>query len=375
MPELLLTSHCTLMATRDFAYGSQDQKDYLSIQNELVGFGVNIIDRSNYLTMPYRYKSILPLPKLGYTHKTFEELCIERAEALHQRSLQTGLPLLVLYSGGIDSTCVLTALLMTANGDNSNIKVCMNSNSIKENGSFYFNHIRGKLETLPSENMYDYFDGSYIVIAGEGADQIFGTDIYFSINNTVGLGILKEAYTQENVLDFFSRMNVNPRASRVWYHLMNEQIRAVAPCEIRTFKDFWWWYNFCYKWQTVYFRVFSVADENVKITKEWFDNCYANFFMTEDFQTWSISNPDKKIGDTWASYKQIAKQFIFNYNKDNDYLRFKTKVASLPSVLNAGKKYIGGIDAEYNILPANFDIDPYVNKTNSFVDVDKRYGF
>jgi hypothetical protein len=362
------------MATRDFAYGTQDQKDYLAIQNELVGFGVNIIDRSGYLTMPYNYKSILPLPKLSYTNASFAELCIARANELHQKSQEQNLPLLVLYSGGIDSTCVLTALIKTATSTD-HIKVCMNSSSIKENGRFYYQHILNKFETVPSERMYDYFDGSHIVVAGEGADQIFGTDIYFAINNTLGLSVLNEAYSQENVLNFFNIMGVNARAGQVWYHLMNEQIKAVAPCEIKTFKDFWWWYNFCYKWQTVYFRVFSTADARVGISKAWFDQCYANFFMTEDFQTWSISNPDKKIGDTWASYKQVAKDFIFSYNKDQEYQRLKTKVASLPSVLNSGKQYIGGIDSDYNILPANFDIVPYVNRENSFVDVDKRYGF
>jgi len=52
-------------------------------------------------------------------------------------------------------------------------------------------------------------------------------------------------------------------------------------------------------------------------------------FDTEEFQLWSMNNPDSKIKDTMTSYKWPAKDYIFDYTKDSNYRDTKLKVGSL----------------------------------------------
>jgi hypothetical protein len=42
-----------------------------------------------------------------------------------------------------------------------------------------------------------------------------------------------------------------------------------------------------------------------------------------------MNNPDKKIRDTLESYKWPAKDYIFDYTKDEPYRQSKLKVGSL----------------------------------------------
>ena len=54
-----------------------------------------------------------------------------------------------------------------------------------------------------------------------------------------------------------------------------------------------------------------------------------NFFITDDFQKWSIVNDNLKIKDTLESYKFTAKDYIFDYTSDADYSDKKVIVCSI----------------------------------------------
>ena len=73
-----------------------------------------------------------------------------------------------------------------------------------------------------------------------------------------------------------------------------------------------------------------------------------HFFQTDDFQRWSIANPDLKIRDSLESYKWPAKEFIYKFTKDADYRDHKIKVGSLRVRIGS----MLGIDNRYNIIKA-----------------------
>lgn len=362
MGELLLSTVSSQVHTA--TNKTQDQLDFYSIYN-VIAPTVNLCDRTGHVTTPYNYKVTLPIPENGEVG-TFEEIAIARAKELLDLSKATNKPCLVLWSGGIDSTTVLTALIIAADGDYSNIKVCMNAQSIRENPKFYYNYVRGKIEIAPSEIMFDYINKDHIICSGEGCDQLFGTDIYLAIQGWDNNASMFQPYTFENVGAFFMHKGMSNRQAKIWFDIMDNQIKTKQPCQITDFKDFFWWYNFCYKWQNVYYRLFNMGKRmSITLDQDFFDNNYHNFFMNDDFQRWSINNPDKKITKDWASYKFTAKEFIYAFDKDEEYFNNKVKIPSLINVFRT-IEHVGGLNSDFEFLPKNFDIEPYINKTNSF---------
>ena len=360
MRELLLVSQVTRLAMP----GKADVEEWLGIYN-LINKNVNVIDRCGYLQTPFRFKNIFPMPQdLRGFNKTYTEVCVGRANQLIELSQRLGKPIFVLYSGGIDSTVVITSFLMAQGGRSDNLKVALNTHSIRENPNFYYKHLRGKVEIVPSETVLDSITDDHLVVGGEGNDQIFGTDIYKDIRNYAGIPFIHQKYTEKNVCDFFMHSGISQRSAQTWFSLMDEQIRATNLVEITTVKDFFWWYNFCYKWQNVYFRIPARSTNTQPLTRAFLDDYYHQFFMVPDFEKWSMLNPDKKIGDTWASYKKAAKEFIYEFSKDREYFENKTKVASLVNIFRQ-RKPIVAIDGDYGMMQS---IDPrefYVEE-NSF---------
>jgi hypothetical protein len=332
----------------------------------LVSPGVNIIDRCNHIVMPFNFKSIFSMPTdLSGFQKSYAEVCIDRARELIAHSKRIGKPIVILFSGGIDSTVVAISLILAAEGDHSNIKIALSTHSIRENPNFYYEHIRGKFETLPSESILQEITSNYIIVGGEGNDQLFGTDIYKAFRDYAGIGLLHENYSENNVVPFFRHSGLSEQSAKIWYSLMAEQIQATQRCEIKSVKDFFWWYNFCYKWQNVYFRIPARSILRTPLTQDILDNYYFQFFMTDDFQRWSMLNPDKKVEDTWTSYKFHAKEFIYEFTKDEEYFKYKTKI---PSLINIFRKRTSanGIDENYQVVD-NIDPEDYYNPNNSFV--------
>jgi hypothetical protein len=332
----------------------------------LITHGVNIIDRCEHIVMPFNFKSIFPIPgDLSGFNKSYKEVCIDHGRKLIAHSKRIGKPIVILYSGGIDSTVVAISLMLAAEGDYSNIKIALSTHSIRENPNFYYEHIRGKFEMLPSESILQEISTDYIMVGGEGNDQLFGTDIYKAFRDYSGISSLHETYSEKNIVPFFTHAGMQEKSAKIWYNLMDDQIKTTQKCEINSVKDFFWWYNFCYKWQNVYFRIPARSILRTPITQEILDNNYFQFFMTDEFQKWSMLNPDKKVGDTWTSYKQHAKEFIFEFTKDEEYFKYKTKVPSLINIIRK-RSAADGIDENYQLIH-KVNHEDYYNPNNSFI--------
>lgn len=371
MSELFLVTSDSKIYTEDLHNPpSFDVAAYLSI-SKLVGRLTcqNICDRTGYVNTPYKFKRFIPIPALPSETNalSFSDLCDDRAHELIKYSSDIGKPLLVMWSGGIDSTTLLTALIKTKSLDN--IIVGMSVHSIRENPNFYYKHIRGKIKTIPSNTALSKIKNDMILVTGEGADQLFGTDIYKKINVNIGLGVMMEPYSKSNITSFLRLVNMTDAEADKWFFVLDDQIKHTQLCEIKTFKDFWWWYNFCYKWQFVFFRTLIMADQIGReyITKDWINTNFKQFFMTNAFQRWSMLNPNLKTVDTWTSYKLEAKKYIFEFDKNQDYFDNKVKMSSMINLIGSTHSIIGGMDSDYEMLPPSFDLTPYRQMENSFV--------
>ena len=310
------------------------------------------VDRSGTLKTQ-GLKTIGPaIPDATGFNKTLEDCMLEKA----QRIWDTGRNLKVYWSGGIDSTGALIALIRTAkNGDLDRLTVCMDIESLGKPLSsygeyplFFDKFIDGKLnvELMNLESSYkeDFYntntanvlvgdvsrhisksiDDNYLCITGELGDQLFGSGVF------------------ANDLDLINMTSKEFLKRPIYKKHLNEIEKLNKACPISTDKltEMLWWWNFSTKWCEIRFRAFSCVTKD----SDW-DNI-VNFYDTEDFQKWSISNPDKKIKKTPTSFKWPLKHFIYDYTKDADYRDNKLKLGSLP--LRIGN--IAAIDDKYNII-------------------------
>ena len=147
-----------------------------------------------------------------------------------------------------------------------------------------------------------------------------------------------------------------------------EEYVSKCPFEVKTPFDFTWWVAFTTKWQWIDRRLFGNLPD---------PSGYKNmlsFFNHPQFQIWSMTNHDLKHKGTYKTYKWPSKEYIYSWNKDEDYLNHKTKEKSLPKtagnhnenswhgnrvVFSDGTFYpIGG-----DIIPSDISIWELFNKT------------
>jgi hypothetical protein len=298
----------------------------------IYGQGISPIDRTGTITFPVLTKSLFPLPKMKVFTKTYEEMCDARAKELLVRADKLDVPLYAFWSGGVDSTCLLVSLLKQATrAQKERIVVLLSEQSISEYSEFYRKYIRGQLKCRSAE-LFPYFLGTEtLIVNGEHNDQLFGSDIISSAINQFGSEKLSDSYDRGLFTALFeSKLEGDTTTAELYVDLF-ERLREAAPIPIKTNFDLFWWINFSVKWQTVYARVLSyAAPRNAKrLSAKYLKDYYAPFYNTEAFQLWSMNNLDGKIRNGWRSYKWAAKEVIYEFTKDMDYLNTKIKRGSL----------------------------------------------
>ena len=305
---------------------------------KLINLNVSLVDRCDYLQSPYRFENKFPMPKIpNVFNKTYFDICIERAQKIVLHSKKIDKPISVLWSGGIDSTVVLISFILGCPNDLDRISVVMNPWSIVENPNFYYNHIRNRFKLLPSEKTLDILDGSSIMVGGEFNDQLFGSDIVRDVETFGNMDLVLGPNTSQNVLPFLQSKGISEKSAAHWYFLLDDHIKNVCPVEINTVHQLFWWLNFSFKWQSVYYRIPERIKNQHLLNDEFLSQYYLQFFVIEDFQIWSMLNPDKKIGSTWESYKLEAKKMILDFNGDKDYFDNKVKRGSLGQIFKQRK--------------------------------------
>jgi len=307
-------------------------------------FGQNLIapvDRSETIRLPVRTASFFPLPHMQVSTKSYAELCDDRAKQLLARAQKLNVPLCTMWSGGIDSTCVLVSLLKNATrAQKEHIFVLLSDDSIDEYPEFYAKYIRGKLLRGPADLLPYLLGGKNIIVNGELNDQLFGSDIIAKVITRFGAEITRKPYSADLLAEFLTTVSPRPlRPGQVadrhladLYVILFERLRDSAPIPIKTNHEVFWWVNFVMKWQSVYMRVlsFAAARNADLVTADWVRTYYAPFYNTNGFQLWSMnSNLEQKVKNGWRSYKWPAKEVIYEFTKDAEYRDNKLKRGSL----------------------------------------------
>ncbi len=301
------------------------------------------VDRSASLPSPGLRMAVLdPLPDATGFASGFDALCHARARAI----LAEDREIAVFWSGGIDSTAALAALLQQASpADRARLHVFLRPRSIREYPLFFERHVsalphriiagpeasgfrHGPARTFSSDvgAVLAAEAASRLVVTGEHGDQIFGSIALAENPDWIGA-------PAERLLD---RPEYRPWRADI------ERLNAACPVPVETIDTLLWWWNFAVKWQEISFRSLSDLQDPAAFAN------IRHFFRTPDFERWSIANPDLKIRDSLESYKWPAKDFIYRFTRDADYRDHKLKVGSLRVRIGAPL----AVDTNWNVIRA-----------------------
>jgi hypothetical protein len=290
-----------------------------------------LVDRTR--TIDDFYAILGPLPTIPNEPVDYGAACDEKAHEILSHCRDEDKELRVSWSGGIDSTNAIVALLkFHEEYPEVDMKVCLNQKSIDEYPWFYTNLIESndrieiyRGEVMEAEdlgenealglNMSRDTGRDYVVVTGELGDQIFGAKIL--------VPDIKENGTDGTVKMHYSNVFSPDMAT-----YLEPLIDAMPDDWDRDCGHVMHWLNFILKWQWCQLRMFVMYP--VPYLK------YRHFFDHDPLQQWCLQNnmqvkwPEYDI----KRYKEVAKRYIADFTGDEEYYIDKEKEDSQRTTIN-----------------------------------------
>lgn len=313
---------------------------------------------------PWAAASRFPVPDLdsrtaGRLHDIFDA----RACEILSRARAKDKKIVVMWSGGIDSTAILCSFIRNIGAnDLGRLVVCTTTTAVSENPFFYISQISGKLEILHWYDLEidDQFFRTHILLHGDPGDCIFGPSVtkfqslwpdrQYLQNWKVNRSILYELYHSDKRPDF----------AKWWVDKVCDNLEAVQSegkmDRIKTISDWHWWNYFNLKWQGSMTRVLERNKRRSKdaidteLLDEFFD---LTFYASPEFQSWSYQNLHNLIGDSIDLHKREVKHYIYSVDGNGHYRNTASKVKSIvPSVQSVVA--IGQDGVHYDLIDGEF---------------------
>jgi hypothetical protein len=265
-----------------------------------------------------------PLPEDANTSDTFTDVALKTAEDLWAKAGDKKIAL--YWSGGIDSTVALTALIRTNSDWLNRMIIYASDYSINlEYPLFYETYLKTANVVLLKDLEFfnpELFSNDRIVVDGTCGDQIWGCNVMKDMGN-----LRKEPYA-----NLFTSKIFNETVYTVKQHTINYIVEQAEkfPVPIRTVSDLYWMLTFTHKWDHVRLRMMASVKDFTKF------HLLNSFFNNTYFQKWAMSNLDIKLGNTWNTYKQPAKDFIYEFTRDNEYRINKLQEGSMGRSIKSG---------------------------------------
>jgi hypothetical protein len=373
----------------------ESKKDTLiyTDSKNIIGNILPLIDRTGKIKMPYDFK-IYPdwqMPVYDPTFsKSFDECCDLRTQEIIDNANKENKKIFVFWSGGIDSTLILSSIIKNLGIEETKKKVVvfLSISSISENYYFFEQYV-SKLNFKNAYCIEDVFSLDAIIVTGEYSDQIFGSDLALKLHKKSNKSYhYHDPYDREKFYLLFSDngaelsfldlhenspyRGLETDSREAWLDLLEESV-AQSGLPITSMFDYLWWLNFNFKWQSIYFRLVIRSKNKDVITYDYLKNHLIYYFGSKDFQLWSMKNLDQKIKKSWRSYKFPAKEYIFAFDGNEHYLNYKIKKGSLYQILNDLKKseavdsnlfFIDNINAQDYYVKDNW-FNNWLSKKNS----------
>lgn len=321
------------------------------------------VSRNGVWTTPWPQKIIPGFEMPEYDpnfSKSFSEVTDERALGIKQLINEKNQRFAVMYSGGLDSTLIMAALIKHLTQEElKNITVCTSAHAIAENPYFWSNYIFEKFYILDSTR-YKYdslIEAGYRPITADEGDCIFGTAFGLamyanydalvsdlSVESRQHLMCIKENITDgdthfsqyKDIIIRYLALPGNLKFGEEFYNKFVKNIET-ASVPIQSLHDFFWWMIFNIKYLNCSVRGAIYYNDRVPVKSAIYDHII-NWFNFKDYQRWSMANNNngEKILFSQSTYKMATRKYIYDLDKNPWYFHFKIKLESLaPSIVLA----------------------------------------
>jgi hypothetical protein len=326
---------------------------------------IGIIDRTDTIKIPLAATTKHPIPVFKQDFNlSFKECALHRMKDLDHLHQTTGKQFRLMYSGGIDSTGVLSAFVAYYGLERAAelAEISCNKDSMEENPWAWDRIIRkGKFRLHKSTDHADGWRDDRIIITGECSDQLFGLGGYTA--SRTGKDLYPPA-TSEEIRDHLSRSH--PKADVVDVCEILQKISSAAPFDIENLYLFVWWINFVLTWDGVVYR--TMAQANIEqLPEDTLASGYVAFYNTDLFQQWSMKyhydNP--RLYAESYNFKRICKEFIIDTLGIPEYQnKFKTESFA---PLNMMRRNASIINSDLRLLHGTDCYTDYLQKDNDFL--------
>ena len=393
---------------------SEGGRFYFNLARAMRSGGENYMFRNGVWSEPFETTVLpqfsMPLYDANF-NLNFSDVSDMRALDIKKIINETDRPIVVQWSGGIDSTVTMVSLLKNlTTAELSKVTVSMSGDSILENPNFYNNFIKDKFKILDSENMLfnDYKEkyNAYCIMADTG-DCIFGSELGNKlyprmkfIQNDIGTlyhdVISKDVeYTvyRDIIIHYFNNNLKAAIAQIKQYSIFDKSISEFLPGDekfgelfyekivknvktssvpIQSLHDFFWWTIFSGRYLFCALRA-PVAYSLGANKESLINDCLIQWFNTDQYQLWSMNNNnngEKISGPVQGLYKTACKKYIYEFDKDEWYYHHKIKIVSSPNIIRRNwKKHFNefdpvlGVDTNYNMVKIGTpEVDNYVTE-------------
>lgn len=291
--------YCSQLFSYYTVKGFQEQVDlYLThkiIQNPYC-WG-DVADRTQKLRLPFKWHVRQPWAVPTQTNLSYTDVVNKRVQDL----VSKGKHIYILYSGGIDSSTIVSAFIAN-NVPKWDYTVCYTKESIDEYLYFFEYMQKNDIPLFDiTDTQLSTLDG--IILSGDGNDSIHG------VVRPDQIGLLQKSGTEyvlkhnSALMDFIEKyqslsgFDGDSLIHLKLFHALNSTLQS---------KDT----------TTLHF------DPELSV-----DQCHS-FFIYEDFYNWAYTNIDSLIISDYKFYKAKSKEYIYSLLKDQHYFDTKTKVPS-----------------------------------------------
>lgn len=260
-----------------------------------------------------------PLPPNNDIDLEFGEVCDSVAHDIWQRAQNRNVAL--WWSGGIDSTTALVALMRTNPRWSQQLKIYTSRYATEVEYPWFYQRY---LSLSDHQVLHGYdlwspklFDTNYFLLDGNCGDQLWGSMVLADLSVDYS-----DHWRSLFDLEYFQG-HVRPGYRQCVTEYISDQV-AKFPVPINTIADVFWFMNFTHKWDYIKHKAAIRSGQPDLI------NRICCFYDNWDFQRWSMCNPQHRSYSQWKQYKQPAKDYICEYTGDRDYQLNKVKSASPP---------------------------------------------
>jgi hypothetical protein len=339
-------------------------------QNNVV-HQLGLMPRTGVNNLPFHNKFIgmigatMPTYDPSFT-ETWDDVTDGRAKEIEQLILTNNKKLAVFWSGGIDSTCILTAILKNFQSASLDlVTVLCTPESVLENPLFFEKYIRPIFNIADANDRSLLTSPDFMFVDGTAADTLLmsmspSLDVGMAIRSG---GLLSASWRAkpDTLIDYLAKITQS-RPFALWYYEINKESIESTDVPIDTYFDFMWWISFNYDYYMWEVHTWFFMLSQIGISWQEYRSKFIGWYRTTPYQLWAMNNNGAGIkhGNTLGSFKHHPKKYIYDYDLNEYYYRYKTKINS------SGRNYASfkitpfAITNNFELLYLNKDLDRIV---------------